>query len=55
MDAEFALMAEPRESGERDEWRVAVKLEADEEGHSLGERLKSLDLDDEARKRLAGP
>jgi hypothetical protein len=47
-------MAEPRDSGARDEWRVVVKLEADDEGHSLGERLKSLDLDDEARKRLGG-
>ena len=47
-------MAEPRDSGARDEWRVVAKLEADEKGHSLGERLKSLDLDDEARKRLGG-
>ena len=28
-------MAEPRDSGARDEWRVVAKLEADEEGHSL--------------------
>ena len=47
-------MAEPRDSSERDEWRVEVKLEADDEGHSLGERLRSIDLDDEARKRLGG-
>ena len=47
-------MAEPRDSGERDEWRVEVALEEDEQGHSLGERLRSLDLDDEARKRLGG-
>lgn len=47
-------MAEPQASGERDEWRVQVSLEADDEGHSLGERLKSLDLDNEARKRLGG-
>ena len=34
-----------------DEFRVEVEL--DEEGHgSLGERLRSLDLDDEARERL---
>jgi hypothetical protein len=37
-----------------DEWRVEVRLEADEAGHSLGERLRSIDLDDEARKRLGG-
>jgi hypothetical protein len=47
-------MAEPKASGERDEWRVEVALDADDEGHSLGERLRSLDLDDEARKRLGG-
>ncbi len=47
-------MAEPRDSGERDEWRVEVTLDADEEGHSLGERLRVLDVDDEARKRLGG-
>ena len=42
---------DPREA---DEWRVEVKLEADELGHSLGERLRALDLDNEARKRLGG-
>lgn len=42
---------DPREA---DEWRVEVDLDADEHGLSLGERLKSLDLDDEARKRLGG-
>ncbi len=47
-------MAEPRDSGAHDEWRVEVELEADDEGHSLGERLRSLALDDEARKRLGG-
>ena len=47
-------MAEPRDSGERDEWRVEVALDEDEQGHSLGERLRALDLDDEARKRLGG-
>lgn len=47
-------MADPTPAGERDEWRVEVSLEADDEGHSLGERLKSLDLDDEARRRLGG-
>ncbi len=39
---------------ERDEWRVEVQLEADEHGHSLGERLHSLDLDNEAQERLGG-
>jgi len=39
---------------ERDEWRVEVELDADEQGHSLGERLKALDLDDQAGKRLGG-
>jgi hypothetical protein len=35
-----------------DEWRVEVEL-GDERHHlTLGERLRSLDLDDEARKRL---
>lgn len=35
-----------------DEWRVEVAL-GDEQHHlTLGERLRSLDLDDEARKRL---
>ncbi len=47
-------MADPTSSGERDEWRVEVALDQDDQGHSLGERLKSLDLDDEARKRLGG-
>lgn len=42
---------DPREA---DEWRVEVELDADEEGHSLGERLHALDLDDEAEKRLGG-
>jgi hypothetical protein len=34
-----------------DEWRVEVEL-GEEHGLSLGERLRSLDLDDEARERL---
>jgi hypothetical protein len=37
-----------------DEWRVEVELEADEHHRSLGERLRALDLDDEARERLGG-
>jgi hypothetical protein len=36
----------------QDEWRVEVDLDDEEHGHTLGERLRSLDLDDEARKRL---
>jgi hypothetical protein len=35
-----------------DEWRVEVELGGEGEGLSLGERLRTLDLDDEARKRL---
>ena len=35
-----------------DEWRVEVDLDDEEHGLKLGERLRSLDLDDEARKRL---
>ena len=37
-----------------DEWRVEVALSAEGEGLSLGERLRTLDLDDEARERLGG-
>jgi hypothetical protein len=35
-----------------DEWRVEVDLDDEEHGLSLGERLRALDLDDDARKRL---
>ena len=35
-----------------DEFRVEVDLDDDEHGYSTGERLRALDLDDEARKRL---
>jgi hypothetical protein len=35
-----------------DEWRVEVKLGEEQHHLTLGERLRSLDLDDEARKRL---
>ena len=48
------MTPEQRDPREADEWRVEVKLETDEHGSSLGERLRSLDLDDEARKRLGG-
>jgi hypothetical protein len=37
-----------------DEFRVEVELDDDEHGYSLVERLRALDVDDEARKRL-GP
>jgi hypothetical protein len=47
-------MEASNETAARDEWRVEVALDADEVGHSLGERLRSLDLDDQARKRLGG-
>jgi hypothetical protein len=42
---------EPRQA---DEWRVEVELDAEEHGRPLGERLRALDLDDEARERLGG-
>jgi hypothetical protein len=35
-----------------EDWRVEVELDDEEHGFSLGERLRALDLDDEARKRL---
>jgi len=35
-----------------DEFRVEVELDDDEHGYSFGERLRALDLDDEARERL---
>ena len=38
----------------KDEFRVEVDLDDDERGSSLGERLRALDLDDDARKRLGG-
>jgi len=37
-----------------DEWRVEVDLDDPEHGYGLGERLRSLDLDDQARERLGG-
>jgi hypothetical protein len=36
------------------EWRVEVNLDDEDHGYSLGERLRSHDLDDEARERLGG-
>src|SRR3954471_12754034 len=35
-----------------EEWRAEVNLEDEGHGLTLGDRLRSLDLDDEARKRL---
>ena len=37
-----------------DEWRVDVELDDEPEGMSLGERIRSLDLDEEVRERLTG-
>jgi hypothetical protein len=37
-----------------DEWRVEVDLHDEGHGLTLGERLRSLDLDDDARERLGG-
>jgi hypothetical protein len=36
----------------QDEWRVEIDLDDEEHGYGLGERFRSHDLDDEARKRL---
>jgi hypothetical protein len=36
------------------EWRVEVDLDDEQHGYSLGERLRSHDLDDDARERLGG-
>jgi hypothetical protein len=38
--------------GMSDEWRVEVELDDEPDGMSLGERIRSLDLDDEVRERL---
>ena len=35
-----------------DDWRVDIELDDEEHGYTLGERLRALDLDDEARQRL---
>jgi len=37
-----------------EEWRVEVELREEGHGLTLGERLRSLDLDDETRERLGG-
>lgn len=48
------MAPDQRDPRETDEWRVEVDLEGDEGDISLGERLRSLDLDDEAREKLGG-
>jgi hypothetical protein len=35
-----------------EDWRVEVDLDDEQHGYSLGERLRALELDDEARRRL---
>jgi hypothetical protein len=35
-----------------EDWRVEVELDDEEHGYSLGERLRAVDLDGEARQRL---
>jgi hypothetical protein len=35
-----------------EDWRVEVELDDEEHGYSFGERLRALDLDDDARQRL---
>jgi hypothetical protein len=35
-----------------EDWRVEVELNDQEHGYSVGERLRALDLDDDARERL---
>ena len=37
-----------------DEWRVEVRLEDDEHHVALADRIRALDLDDDARRRLGG-
>jgi hypothetical protein len=37
-----------------DEWRVEIDLDDEDQHHPLSERLRALDLDDEARDRLGG-
>jgi hypothetical protein len=37
-----------------DEWRVEVDLDDEEHGFTFAERMRGLDLDEEARKRLGG-
>lgn len=44
----------PEHPRDIDEWRVVVDLDAEEHGRTLGARLHTLSLDDEARRRLGG-
>jgi hypothetical protein len=37
-----------------DEWRVEVDLDDEEHGFTLGERIRGLDLDEDAQERLGG-
>ncbi len=37
-----------------DEWRVEIDLDDEEHGYTLGERLRSLPIDEEAKERLGG-
>jgi hypothetical protein len=37
-----------------EEWRVEIDLDDERHGYPLSERLRALDLDDEARERLGG-
>jgi hypothetical protein len=37
-----------------EEWRVEIELRDEGHGLSLGEKLRTVDLDDEARERLGG-
>lgn len=37
-----------------EDWRVEVELDDDEHGYSLSERLRALDLDEDAQERLGG-
>jgi hypothetical protein len=46
------MEAQGRQSPQSEEWRVEVELDDPEHGFTLGERLRSLRLDDEARERL---
>jgi hypothetical protein len=39
---------------QNDEWRVEVRLEDEEHHYQLADRVQSLDLDEDARKRLGG-
>src|SRR5438876_2568760 len=46
------MLSRERLGSMADEWRVELDLDDEQHGYTLGERLRSLDLDDEARNRL---